>query len=233
MKGKRSGGAGRQLYEERTEAIAAPIAEGFGIYVYDVEYVREGEEYYLNVYIDKEGGVTIGDCENVSRLLSDALDAEDFITDPYTLIVSSPGLGRALTKDRHLRQSIGQEVEIHLYRPDPETGEKDLAGELAGFDDEGIVILAEPPVPAKGKGKKKGSSKKAKNKKDPAEPEESAGLTEPAGQIPDAEPAGLTETAEAAGRLAEGEQAPAQQDGRQKRTVARKAIASIRLAFDF
>ena len=97
MKGKKSAVPVRVQYEERTEAIAAPIAEGFGIYIYDVEYVREGEEYYLNVYIDKEGGVTINDCESVSRLLSDELDRADFIPDAYTLIVSSPGLGRSLT----------------------------------------------------------------------------------------------------------------------------------------
>ena len=119
MKKKKSAKTGYQQYEERAEAIAAPIAEQFGIRIYDVEYVREGEEFFLNVYIDKDGGVTIGDCENVSRLLSDALDVDDPIKDPYTLIVSSPGLGRALTKDRHLQQSIGQDVEVHLYKPHP------------------------------------------------------------------------------------------------------------------
>ena len=113
--GKKSGKSGRQQYEELAEAVAAPIAGQFGIRIYDVEYVREGQEYYLNVYIDKDGGVTINDCEDVSRLLSDALDEKDFLKDPYTLIVSSPGLGRALTRDRHLAQSIGQEVEVHLY----------------------------------------------------------------------------------------------------------------------
>ena len=215
MKAKRSGAAGRQQYEERTEAIAAPIAESFGIFIYDVEYVREGEEYYLNVYIDKEGGVTIGDCENVSRLLSDALDREDYITDPYTLIVSSPGLGRALTRDRHLRQSIGQEVEIHLYRPDPETGEKDLAGELVDFDADGIVILTEPPLPSKGKAKKKGSSKKTKGK--------AAAETE--------DP--VPEQAPEAGPAVPAPEADGMQDGRQRRIITRKAIASIRLAFDF
>ena len=101
MKGKKSGAGNR--YAVEAEALAAPIAEPLGIYIYDVEYVRDGQEYFLNVYIDKEGGVTIGDCETVSRALSDALDSADLISDPYTLIVSSPGLGRALTKDRHLQ----------------------------------------------------------------------------------------------------------------------------------
>ncbi len=81
------------MYEEHAEALAAPIAEQFGIRIYDVEYVKEGDEYFLNVYIDKDGGVNINDCENVSRLLSDALDKDDPNPDAYTLIVSSPGLG--------------------------------------------------------------------------------------------------------------------------------------------
>ena len=138
------------------------MAEQFGTYIYDVEYVREGQEYYLNIYIDKEGGVTINDCENVSRIISDELDKEDFIRDPYTLIVSSPGLGRALTKDRHLRQSIGLEVEIHLYKPHPDLKEKDLRGELVSFDDDNITILTEPPVPASGR-KKKGKKSPDRN----------------------------------------------------------------------
>ena len=84
----------KQQYEARTEALVTPIAEKWGVRIYDVDYVREGQDYYLNVYIDKDGGVNIGDCENVSRELSDALDAEDFIASEYTLVVSSPGLGR-------------------------------------------------------------------------------------------------------------------------------------------
>ena len=173
MKEKQTRGSGRQRIEEQAENIAAPIAEEAGTHIYDVEYVREGQEYFLNVYIDKEGGVTIGDCENVSRVLSDELDRADFIRDPYTLIVSSPGLGRALTKDRHLQQSIGQDVEIHLYKPHPDYGTKDLRGELTGFDDSSLIILAEAPAPdpgkGKGKGKKKGSAKK--NEEGPAEPQ--------------------------------------------------------------
>ncbi|MDO5475732.1 MAG: ribosome maturation factor RimP [Eubacteriales bacterium] len=167
MKEKRSGKTAAQQIEEQAEALAAPAAEEFGTYIYDVEYVREGQEYYLNIYIDKEGGVTIGDCENVSRIVSDALDRADFIRDAYTLVVSSPGLGRALTRDRHLRQSIGQEVEVHLYQPHPETGEKDLRGILESFDEEQVVLLAEPARPASG------SRKKRKGKK-PAEEVETA-----------------------------------------------------------
>lgn len=166
MKEKRSGKPVRQQIEEQAEALAAPAAEQFGAHIYDVEYVREGQEFFLNIYIDKDGGVTIGDCENVSRIVSDELDRADFIRDAYTLVVSSPGLGRALTKDRHLQQSIGQEVEVHLYKPHPETGEKDLRGELCAFDDGQITLLAEPqqnPSGKKRKGKKAAETETAED----------------------------------------------------------------------
>ena len=212
MKKKKTAKNVYQQYEERAEAIAAPIAEEFGIRIYDVEYVKEGEEFYLNVYIDKDGGVTIGDCENVSRLLSDALDKDDPIKGPYTLIVSSPGLGRALTRDRHLQQSIGQDVEIHLYKPHAETGEKDIRGELVEFDDTQIVDNADAPVPAKGKakGRKKGAAGK------------------PAMEAAQ-EAAEMTDNSYAASA----DEKQADQSGRQRLTVGRKEIASIRLAFDF
>jgi ribosome maturation factor RimP len=220
MKKKKSAKTGYQQYEERAEAIAAPIAEQFGIRIYDVEYVREGEEFFLNVYIDKDGGVTIGDCENVSRLLSDALDKDDPIKDPYTLIVSSPGLGRALTKDRHLQQSIGQDVEIHLYKPHQETGEKDIRGELLEFDEAQIILSADPPVPAKGKGKSRKKKKGAavsETAQDKAADAESDEMTA-------AETSAQTETDDKTGDA---------QNARQRLSVARKEIASIRLAFDF
>lgn len=220
MKKKKSAKTGYQQYEERAEAIAAPIAAQFGIRIYDVEYVKEGEEYYLNVYIDKDGGVTIGDCENVSRLLSDALDKDDPIKDPYTLIVSSPGLGRALTKDRHLQQSIGQDVEIHLYKPHQETGEKDIRGELLEFDEAQIILSADPPVPAKGKGKSRKKKKGAavsETAQDKAADAESDEMTA-------AETSAQTETDDKTGDA---------QNARQRLSVARKEIASIRLAFDF
>ena len=129
--------------EERTEQLVTPIAEANGVRIYDVEYVKSGGEYGLTVFIDKEGGVNIQDCEAVSRALSDALDEDDFIGDPYTLYVSSPGLGRKLTRDRHLAQSIGMRVEVRLYKADPQTGSKDLAGVLLGYDSETIRILAD------------------------------------------------------------------------------------------
>ncbi|MBD5530220.1 MAG: ribosome maturation factor RimP [Lachnospiraceae bacterium] len=130
----------REDYEIRTETLLQPIAAAQGVEIYDVEYVKEGGDYYLRAYIDKEEGVSIVDCENVSRALSDALDREDFIPDAYILEVSSPGLGRALKKDRHLARSIGQEVEIKLYKP--LEGTKEYAGVLKAFD-EGSIVIAE------------------------------------------------------------------------------------------
>ena len=257
MKKKKTAKNVYQQYEEHTEAIAAPIAGQFGIRIYDVEYVREGDEYFLNVYIDKDGGVNINDCENVSRLLSDALDKDDPIPDAYTLIVSSPGLGRALTKDRHLQQSIGQDVEIHLYKPHAENGQKDIRGELLEFDDSRLVLAADLPVPAKGKGKgKKKESAKNSVKKASAEEaaaeitaeiEETMGVTDnaPAGTV-GIQDAPENAPADTAGNRDASENAPAgaddivaaqiqyaAQSGRQRLTVERKEIASIRLAFDF
>jgi len=128
----------RTDWETRTEKILEPIAESFGVNIYDVEYVKEGSEFYLRAYIDKDGGVTIDDCENVSRALSDALDKEDFISDAYILEVSSPGLGRSLKKERHYLNSLGEEVEIKTYKPID--GIKEFTGILKGYD-KGVVII--------------------------------------------------------------------------------------------
>jgi len=133
---------------ERTEEILAPIAEAEGVVIYDVEYVREAGEQYLRAYIDrKPGGVTIDDCERVSRALSDALDADDFIPEAYTLEVSSPGLGRQLKKDRHLAYSIGEEVVGKTYQKSE--GRGTFEGVLEAFDKDTITIrqlYAEPEL---------------------------------------------------------------------------------------
>lgn len=129
----------REDYEKRTEGLLAPIAEKNGVSIYDVEYVKEGSDYYLRAYIDREGGVTINDCENVSRALSDALDREDFIPDAYILEVSSPGLGRTLKKDKHLQLALGQEVEIKLFKPIEKC--REFSGALESFDAQTLTIL--------------------------------------------------------------------------------------------
>lgn len=131
----------KENYEAKTEELLIPIAAANGVDIYDVEYVKEGSDYYLRAYIDKTEGVSIIDCENVSRRLSDVLDEADFIPDAYILEVSSPGLGRTLKKDRHLEKSIGLDVEIKLYKP--QNGSKEYEGMLERFDEESITITDE------------------------------------------------------------------------------------------
>ena len=128
----------REEYEVKTEKLLEPIAKANQVSIYDVEYVKEGSDYYLRAYIDKPGGVNIQDCENVSRALSDVLDEEDFIPDAYILEISSPGLGRTLKKDKHLQASIGQEVEIKLYQAIDKC--KEFSGVLESFDENSVTI---------------------------------------------------------------------------------------------
>ena len=128
----------RETYETKTEELLRPIAEANQVEIYDVEYVKEGNEWFLRAYIDKEGGVDINDCVAVSRILSDKLDEEDFIDEAYTLEVSSPGLGRTLKKDKHLEKSLGEEVEIKTYKPIEKC--KEFAGILKAYDADSITI---------------------------------------------------------------------------------------------
>ena len=131
----------RDTYESRTEELLLPIADSFGVEIYDVEYVKEGADFYLRAYIDKPDGVNIQDCENVSRALSDALDKEDFMEDAYILEVSSPGLGRTLKKDKHLEKSLEKEVEVRTYKPIEK--QKEFAGVLKAFDGNTVTITNE------------------------------------------------------------------------------------------
>lgn len=130
-----------KTYESRTEDLLTPIVEKFGVSIYDVEYVKEGSDWYLRAYIDKAGGVDINDCENVSRALSDALDKEDFIAEAYILEVSSPGLGRTLKKDKHFEKSLGEEVEVKTYKPIDNC--KEFSGILKAYDDKTVTIETE------------------------------------------------------------------------------------------
>ena len=128
----------RETYESKTEQLLTPIAEKYGVEIYDVEYVKEGKDWYLRAYIDKPEGVSINDCESVSRALSEALDVEDYIPDAYILEVSSPGLGRTLKKDRHFEKSLGAEVEVKTYKPID--GQKEFKGILEAYDADTITI---------------------------------------------------------------------------------------------
>lgn len=130
--------AKKDIYEQKATELLTPIVEKQGVEIYDVEYVEEAGDWILRAYIDKEGGVTIDDCEAVSRKFSDALDEVDFIEDAYILEVSSPGLGRTLKKDSHLQKSIGQEVELKTYKPIER--KKEFTGVLKGFDAENVTV---------------------------------------------------------------------------------------------
>lgn len=129
----------REDYEKKTEALLKPILDDRGFELWDIEYVKEGADYYLRAYIDKEGGITIDDCVDVSRALSDELDRDDFIPDAYILEVSSPGLGRALKKDRDYERSVGKKIELKTYKP--VDGCKEFTGELISFDKESVKIM--------------------------------------------------------------------------------------------
>lgn len=131
----------REQYEQKAETIIQPILEANQMELFDVEYVKEGAEWYLRFYIDKEGGVNINDCELVSRAYSEIVDKEDFIQEAYILEVSSPGLGRTLKKDKHLQKSLGEEVEVKLFSAIEK--QKEFVGILKAFDKDTVTIAAE------------------------------------------------------------------------------------------
>lgn len=128
----------KEVIEEKTEELLNPILERMGFELWDVEYVKEGQDMYLRAFIDKEGGITIDDCVDVSHALSDALDADDYIEDAYILEVSSPGLGRTLKKDKEFLRSIGKDIDIKLYKA--LDGTKEYTGALIGFDKYSVTI---------------------------------------------------------------------------------------------
>ena len=125
---------------EAVAALALPAVEAAGCTLWDVEYVKEAGVWYLRLYIDKEGGVSINDCEAVSRPVSDLLDEADPIEGSYTFEVSSAGADRALKKPEHFSACMGQEVEVKLYRP--QNGRKDWVGTLTACTDASITITA-------------------------------------------------------------------------------------------
>lgn len=118
--------------------LARPFVERAGCTLWDVEYVKEAGEWFLRIYIDKEGGVCIDDCEAVSRPLSDALDEADPIAGSYTFEVSSAGLERVLKKPEHFAACMGQQVDVKFYRP--VDGKKEYTGALTGYEDGRVTV---------------------------------------------------------------------------------------------
>ena len=131
----------REEYEQRAEALLTPIVDANGFELVDVEYVKEAGEWYLRGYIDKPGGITVNDCETVSRAFSDRLDEEDFIEDSYILEVSSPGLGRPLKKEKDYIRSMGKKLEIRTFRTIDR--QKEFYGVLKAYDENSVTIELE------------------------------------------------------------------------------------------
>lgn len=136
-------------YVQKTEALLEPVMKEHNFELVDVEYVREAGTWYLRVYIDKEGGITLNDCEMVNRTLSDLLDEHDYVEDSYILEVSSPGLGRQLKKEKDFKRSIGKEVEIKFYKSrkvpfkGKEISVKEMEGILLACDTDTITVETE------------------------------------------------------------------------------------------
>ena len=131
----------REIYEAKAEELVLPIVEANHFELVDVEYVKEAGNWYLRIYIDKEGGININDCELVSRAFSEILDKEDPIEDAYILEVSSPGLGRPLKKDKDFQRNLGEEVEVRTYKPINK--QKEFVGLLDAWDKESVTLQME------------------------------------------------------------------------------------------
>lgn len=125
--------------EEKVAGLIKDTIENIGYNLYDVEYAKEGPNYYLRIYIDNQKGIDLNDCEKVSNEINDVLDKADYIKEQYFLEVSSPGVERKLRKDEHLKQNIGKQVEAKLFKKD-EKGNKNYIGILKSFDEETIKI---------------------------------------------------------------------------------------------
>lgn len=140
MAKKRAGGSGNTA--EVVRRMVQPIAEENGVFVWDVRFVKEGADWYLRVFIDREdGGVSIDDCVNVSRKLSDLLDEKDPIPQSYCLEVSSPGIERELTRPEHFEMFIGAAVVVRLYQAID--GEKEFAGILQALTEDNKIVIVD------------------------------------------------------------------------------------------
>jgi len=124
--------------EELIAEVAEPLVEERELELVDVEYKKEGENWILRVFIDKEGGVSLDDCQAISRSLSDTLDANDPIENSYLLEVSSPGIDRPLKTERDFKRFTGKLIDVSTYAPI--NGEKKLTGELLGLEDDEVKI---------------------------------------------------------------------------------------------
>lgn len=129
----------RETYEKKTEELITPLIDAEGFELVDVEYVKEGADWYLRVYIDKDGGITVNNCEKISRAFNEILDREDYIDDAYIFEVSSPGLLRPLKKDKDYQRNLGKLLEVKLFAP--LNGVKEFEAELKSYDKESATLV--------------------------------------------------------------------------------------------
>ena len=125
--------------EEKVENLIKKRIENIGYELYDVEYAKEGKDYFLRIFIDKDSGIDLNDCEIVNNEISDLLDEADYIKEQYYLEVSSPGIEKTLKKDKHYEKSLGKEINIKLFKKD-ENGNKEYIGILESFNKETIIL---------------------------------------------------------------------------------------------
>lgn len=120
--------------------LAEPIANNLGLNIWDIKFLKEGANYYLRIFIDSENGITLDDCENMSRAINKPLDDLDPISQNYCLEVCSPGINRKLTRDEHLKKSIGQKVNVRLIRP-LDDGTKQINAVLVSFNKDELGLF--------------------------------------------------------------------------------------------
>ena len=127
-----------ESYEAKTEQLIQPLIDANNYELVDVEFVKEGSDWYLRVYIDKDGGITVDDCELISRAFNEILDREDYISEQYIFEVSSPGLMRPLKKEKDYKRSVGKLIDIKLYKPLDKC--KEFTGVLDSYDKDTVTI---------------------------------------------------------------------------------------------
>ena len=127
-----------ESYEAKTEQLIQPLIDANNFELVDVEFVKEGSDWYLRVYIDKDGGITVDDCELISRAFNEILDREDYISEQYIFEVSSPGLMRPLKKEKDYKRSVGKLIDIKLYKPVDKC--KEFTGVLDSYDNDTVTI---------------------------------------------------------------------------------------------
>lgn len=125
--------------EEKVEQLIKTRVEELGYQLYDVQYVKEGQNYFLRIFIEKENGdIDLNDCEKVNDGINEVLDSADYIKDQYFLEVSSTGIEKVLRKNKHLESNIGNKIEVKLFKPINK--QKEFVGNLKSFNEEEIIL---------------------------------------------------------------------------------------------